>query len=167
MNRYKVCEMILIWALIPSGCAGMPVGANEILPMTQQQIATGVYNIANGGQPIYFVLRHTSGLRVLLWPGAQSNGQTLWNAVCVQVCQAGWQNQVIAVSKGFSMTGKRASEFAAYLRAGGWHQVPIAAASAGYSSVKSWLDLMASSLTGFFLVIPAGVVPPQATEAKS
>jgi hypothetical protein len=147
-----------------SGCAGMPMPTSGFQPLTQQQLVTGVYSALSGSQPVAFLFQHSSGLRIVMWPGATTDAETLINVACIDNCIPGWEHYV--VSNGFAMTGKRASEFAAYLRAGGWHQVPLAAASAGYSSVKSWLDLMASNLTGFFIVVPV-IMPVQPTEIRS
>jgi hypothetical protein len=161
--REHLLSIALLFTLLNS-CSGMPIGDAEILPMSSQQVVSGVYEVFSGQQKISFMFQHTSGLRIIFWPGASNGSQVLWNIVCLEQCPPNWEHFV--VSNGFSATWQRASEFAAYLRAGGWHQVPLAAASAGYSSVKSWLDLMASSLTGFFIVVPV-IMPVQPTEIRS
>lgn len=165
MNASKRREIVLMWAvaitLLLQGCAGMPIGNTELLPMTQQQVVTGVYSVLSGEQPIAFVFQHTSGLRILLWPGATNGDTTLWNMVCIRMCQPGWWH---TVGDGLSMTGVRASAFADYLQAGGWQRLTpvVASVAAKGQSVNQWLNVVANSLSGFLIVLPVAPIPAEA-----
>jgi hypothetical protein len=164
MNKLKVCEMILIWTLILSGCApGMPIGANEVLPLTSQQLTTGVYSVFSGAQPIAWMFQHASGLRILVWPGATNGAQTLINVACIEQCPTGWEHFV--VSNGFAMTGQRASDFVAYLKSSGWQQLPpvLASVAAKGQTVADWMSMVSQSLSGFFIVVPVtpGMMPTE------
>lgn len=160
----KQLTLIMIVVNLMSCASGMPIGPQEILPMTQQQVVTGVASVFNGSQPIAFMFERASGLRVLFWPGATDGATTLWNFVCLQNCAPGWQS----IGNGFAMTGARASEFAQYLQDGGWQQVaPVTAGvTAEGMTLHQWLQFAGSTLTGFMIVIPAGIVPPQPTEVR-
>jgi hypothetical protein len=151
--------IVIVFNLV--SCSGIPVGPNELLPMTQTQVVTGVYSVLSGEQPISFVFQHASGLRILLWPGATNGETTLWNLVCIRMCNPGWWR---TVGDGMSMTGARASAFADYLQAGGWQRLTpvVASVAAKGQSVSQWMDLVANSLSGFFIVIP--VIPAMIPE---
>jgi hypothetical protein len=167
--REHLLSVLLLATLLLQGCApGMPIGANEILPLTSQQLTTGVYAVFSGQQPIAWMFRHTSGLRILMWPGATNGATTLINVACIETCPNGWEHFV--VSNGFTMTGVRASDFAAYLKQSGWQQMApvLASVAAKGQSVSQWMSLMSQSLTGFFLIIPItpDTLPAEALEVR-
>ena len=108
----------------------------------------------------------SSDLRVLFWPGAVNGGERLINMVCLQSCAPGWER----IGAGFAMTGQRASDFAAYLKAGGWRSLPPTFASLGAraASVSAWLEECSGMLSGFFIVIPvAPEMLPEKQEVRS
>jgi hypothetical protein len=162
MNRYKVCEMILIWALLLGGCApGMPIGSAELLPLSQQQVVTGAYRIYTGQQPIYWEFVNASGLRILFWPGATTGRETLINMICLESCAAGWERIV----SGYAMTATRASGFAAHLRNSPFWQEVTAAAPVAVSWAARMYAGIATGGTTEFLVVPAGfqlLIPEEA-----
>lgn len=153
MNRYKILEFVMLVLLLQS-CAGMPIGNNELLPMTQQQVVTGVVNVFTGNQSIYFSFQHTSGLRILLWPGANDGNTVLWNMVCIEQCGPGWQR----VGAGLAMSYQRASSFAQYLKSADWKEITPALAG-----IPVWIQENSNILSGFFVVFPVipSLIPEQ------
>jgi hypothetical protein len=174
MTARNKIEMLWMWLVALSvalaGCSsGMPIGPNEVLPLSQQQLTTGVYSVFSGAQKTAWMFQHSSGLRILLWPGATTEAQTLINVACIETCPSGWEHFVI--NNGFAMTGQRASEFAAYLKQSGWQQMaPVLASVASKGqSVTEWMQLMSQSLSGFLIVLPVapGTMPDEAWEVQS
>jgi hypothetical protein len=165
--RETIVQAILILIVFNLfGCAGIPISAAGYQPMTQSQIVTGVYAVFSGQQPISWLFSAPgSDLRVLFWPGATNSGETLINMVCLQSCAPGWER----IGAGFAMTGQRASQFAEYLKAGGWQQIAPVAASVAPKGLTfwQWMQVARNTMTGMIMIFPAGVVPVEPTEAKS
>jgi len=157
--REHLLEILLVFTLF--GCSGIPMPASGYQPMTQSQIVAGVYAVFSGQQPIAWLFNAPgSNLRILFWPGATNGAEQLINMVCIQQCGPGWER----IGAGYAMTGQRASDFAAYLKAGGWQQLSptLVSVAARGQSVSQWLGEMSGVLSGFFIVVP--IIPAMLPE---
>ncbi len=157
--------LVLAWNLLTACSGGIPVGAMEILPISQQATVSGVYSVAIGAQPLGRVLENAQQLRVVVWPGAKmatsAGVEQLWNYACVLRCEGDWLNQIprYVAGPGRTVNGATMSKFVADLKAMGFRELAPSALAAGES-----LSAFASQLSGAvfgFMVLPVGTIPEE------
>lgn len=163
-TQYKLMWLLMICLFTLDGCAGsgIPIGPAEILPITETATVSGIYAVSIGAEPLGRIMQNArTGLQVVIWPGAQSSGEVLWNFACLVECKPGWDGQVTRyiAGPGRTMTWMRMSQFVEYLRQNGWVQVTGAAVSAA-ESIGSAVSMMSGAITGF-MVVPVMIEPTQ------
>jgi len=124
--EYRLMWLLMLCLFFLQGCGSMPIGANEILPISQQATVTGIYAVQTGAEPLGQIWQNARGLQVVIWPGARDGSQQLWNFACLVGDCRGEMLRYIA-GPGKATTGIRMSMFVEYLKQNGWVQVTGAA----------------------------------------
>ncbi len=169
MNKHKFSlanwmALVLAWNL--AACAGgIPVGAAEVLPISQAATVEGVYSVAIGAEPLGKVLENAQQLRVVVWPGArmttEAGVEQLWNYACVLRCDGDWLAQIPRYVAGPGRTTSAAtmSRFVADLKASGFRELAPSALAAG-ESVSAFASQFSGVIFGF-MVLPVGTIPQE------
>jgi hypothetical protein len=160
-RQYTYMYLLVVSMLVLNSCAGggIPITAAEMKPITEQALVTGVASIMNGAQPLAKVLENSFGTRLLVWPGARSGTDILWNMACLIRCNPGWQAEVThyLVGPGQTMRAEPMSAFVQSLKNSGWREIVPTAVAVG-KAVGSGVGGAVSTLTGViidgFTVIP-------------
>jgi hypothetical protein len=141
----KQYTLIAFTFLLVSCSAGMPIGEAEIVAISEIETITGVSTAFSN--PLAQVLENGAGTRIIIWPGAQANGETLWNLACL-VRTSECRDLLVRylAGPGYAMRWMRMSEFARALTADGWHVV------------QGVGQAMSTALTGF-AIVPVIAVP--------
>lgn len=154
-TEHKLMWVLMVALLALQGCsAGIPIGPAEVLPISQQATVTGIYAVQTGAEPLGQIWQNARGLQVIIWPGAASEGEQLWNFACLVGDCRGETLRYIA-GPGKAVSGMRMSMFVEYLRQNGWTQV--VGASNVARAISQAMSVMEGAITGW-LVVPV-VVP--------
>ena len=115
MSRNKVMEFVLLYALLLSGCAGIPLAEGDVLTIGAIPTATGLYSALRGANPFAHAIIGDSGkIAFVAWPGPGD----LWSGVCLRVnCHS------IAAGQGFATTASSMSKLMDDLKATGWREI--------------------------------------------
>jgi hypothetical protein len=156
IHTYRV--LLALFLLVPylpallGGCAGMPIGPDETLAISQQATFVGVASVKAGLEPLAKVLENPTGSQILFWPGARNGSEILWNMACLVRCQSGWQNETLhyIASNGRTMAAAKASSFTQELiDSGYWRVVPMTptaiaqmAASVSMAVGSNWYSIV-------------------------